>query len=98
MASKSQMTPLRIKKVKLNRKHHISESHLSHLVPQEPPQSHGTMSVIAQAEQASEHNDKQEDVHNKRDDHCHFGGLDVESLAGAAGSFPYIAELRDDKL
>ena len=55
------------------------------------------MSVIAQAKQANEHDDKQEDVRNKRDDHCHFGGLDVESLARTAGNFPYIAELGKDK-
>jgi hypothetical protein len=52
------------------------------------------MSVIAPAEQANEHDDKQEDVRNKRDNHRHFGGLNVDRLAGPAGNFPYIAELQ----
>ena len=51
------------------------------------------MSVIAPAEQANKHDSKQEDVRDKRDDHCHFGGLDVERLAGATRNFPCIVEL-----
>jgi hypothetical protein len=36
------------------------------------------------AEQTNEHDDKQGDVRKKRGNHCQFGGLDVERLAGAA--------------
>ena len=66
---------------------------LSHLVPQEPPQIYRTMPVIAPAEQTNEHDDKQEDVRNKCDNHRHFGGLNVDRHAGPTGDFPYIAEL-----
>jgi hypothetical protein len=53
------------------------------------------MSVTAKAEQSNEHDDKQEHVRNKRDDHCHFGGLDVERLTGGTGSFTCVAELSE---
>ena len=51
------------------------------------------MSVAAKAEQADEHDDKQEDVRNKCDDHGDFGGLEVERHAGASVIIPYIVDL-----
>jgi hypothetical protein len=51
--------------------------------------------MTVKAEQANEHDDKQEDIRNERDNHCHFGGLDVDWLAGCAGSFACIAELSE---
>jgi hypothetical protein len=51
--------------------------------------------MTVKTEQANEHDDKQENVRDKCDDHCHFGGLDVERLAGGAGNFTCIAELPD---
>jgi hypothetical protein len=52
------------------------------------------MSVIAQAEQANKHDNKQENVRNKRADYCHLGNPDVERHAKAAGNFLHKAELR----
>jgi hypothetical protein len=40
--------------------------------------------MTVKAEQTNEHDDKQGDVRKKRDNHCQFGGLDVERLAVAA--------------
>ena len=51
--------------------------------------------MTAQAKQANKHDDKQEHVRNKGDDHCQFGGLDVERLAGGARSFTCIAKLSE---
>jgi methionine synthase I (cobalamin-dependent) len=64
VASKIQMTPLQTTSTGLNWE--LGEKEVSYLVPQAPSQSHRTVSVIAQAEQAKEHNDKQDDVPNKR--------------------------------
>ena len=52
--------------------------------------------MIAPEEQANEHHDKQEDVRNKRHNHCQFGGLDVERYTGTTGNFPCIAELWEE--
>jgi hypothetical protein len=70
-----------------------SEDRISHLIPQEASRSQCTMSVAAKVEQANEHDDKQEHVRNKRDDHGDFGGLEVERHAGASVVIPYIVEL-----
>jgi len=51
------------------------------------------MSVTAKAEQANEHDDKQEHVRDKPGNYCHFGDLGVEHHAGAVRNFGYIAEL-----
>ena len=47
------------------------------------------------AEQTNEHDDKQEDVCDKRDNHCRFGGADVEGGAVTTGKHPCIAELSE---
>jgi len=39
--------------------------------------------MTAKAEEASEHDDKQEDVRNKRDCHGDLSGLEVDRRAGA---------------
>jgi len=50
--------------------------------------------VIAEAEQANEHDDKQEDVRHKRNDHGNFGGLYVaENHAGAGERIPDSVDL-----
>jgi hypothetical protein len=54
------------------------------------------MSVIATAEQANEHDGKQEHVRNKRGDYCHLGNLDVERHAEAVRNFRCIAELSEE--
>jgi hypothetical protein len=51
------------------------------------------MSVATKAEQADEHDGKQENVRNKCDDHGDFGGFEVGRLAGANRIIPSIAEL-----
>jgi hypothetical protein len=51
--------------------------------------------MTVKAEQANEHDDKQEDVRMKRDDHCYFGVLDAEWLAVVAGNHPFITELSE---
>ena len=40
--------------------------------------------MTVKAEQTNEHDDKQEDVRKKRDNHCYFDRLDAERLAVAA--------------
>jgi hypothetical protein len=47
--------------------------------------------MTVKPEQTNEHDDKQEDVRKKRDNHCYFAGLDAERLAVVA----YIAELSE---
>lgn len=47
--------------------------------------------MTAKAEQANKHDNKQDDVCSKCDDHCHFGGPDVKWLAGGAGSITCVA-------
>jgi hypothetical protein len=49
--------------------------------------------VTAKTEEANEHDDKQEDVCNKRDDHGDLRGLEVERRAGANGIVPFLADL-----
>jgi hypothetical protein len=49
--------------------------------------------MTIKSEQANEHDDKQKHVRGKCHDHCHFGSLDVERLAGGAGGFTRIPEL-----
>ena len=53
--------------------------------------------MTAKAEEASEHDDKQEDVRNKRDDHGDLCGLEVDRRAGANGIVPFLAELLKGK-
>ena len=47
------------------------------------------------AEQANEHDDKQDDVRDERGNHCRFGVADVEGRAVATGKHPFVAELRE---
>ena len=68
-----------------------------YLVPQEASRSQRTLSVTTKAEEASEHDDKQEDVRNKRDSHGDPGGLEVDRRAGASKIVPSIAELLKGK-
>ena len=49
--------------------------------------------MVAQAEQADEHDDEQERVRNKGDHHCHFGGLNV---AGGARNLTCIVKLSEE--
>jgi hypothetical protein len=87
------MTPLRIE---VNRENHGKRGlTLSHLVPQKTYCTKGAMSVTAKAEQANEHDGKQEDPRNQRDNYCLFGDLNVKRHAEAAGSFPCITELSE---
>jgi len=51
------------------------------------------MSVATEAEQADEHDGKQENVRSKCDDHGDFGGFEVGRLAGTNRIIPSIAEL-----
>ena len=51
--------------------------------------------MTVEAEQANEHDDKQEDVRKKRDGYSHFGFLDVEWLAVVVGNQPFITELSE---
>jgi len=51
--------------------------------------------VTAQAEQADEHDDEQEHVRSKEDDHCQFGDLDVQRVAWGARSFTCMAKLSE---
>ena len=51
--------------------------------------------MTVKAEQANEHDDKQEDVRKKRDDHRHSGGLDVDHFTGAAGKLLPVSELSE---
>ena len=67
---------------------------LTNLVPQETSRSKSAEFVTAEAKQANEHDAKQDDVGNKRDDHGQFCGLDVERLAETARN-PCIAELSE---
>jgi len=53
--------------------------------------------VTAKAEEASEHDDKQEDVRHKRADHGELGGLEVDRSAGTSGIVPSLAELLKGK-
>lgn len=55
------------------------------------------MPVAAKAEEASEHDNKQEDVRNKRDDHGDLCGLEVDRRAGTNGTVPFLAELLKGK-
>jgi hypothetical protein len=52
--------------------------------------------MTVKAEQANEHDDKQEGVSKKRDDHCHFGVLEVEGRAVVAERHPCITDLSED--
>jgi hypothetical protein len=47
------------------------------------------------AEQTNEHDDKQEDVGDERDNHCRFARVDVERRAVTTGKHPCIAELSE---
>jgi len=49
--------------------------------------------VATKAEEASEHDDKQEDVRNKRADHGELGGLEVDCPAGASEIIPSLVKL-----
>ena len=51
--------------------------------------------MTVKAEQANEHDDKQEDVRKKRDDHCHFEVLDLEWMAVVAKKRPFITDLSE---
>ena len=53
--------------------------------------------MTAKAEEASEHDDKQEDVRHKRADHGELGGLEVDRSAGTSGIVPSLAELLKGK-
>jgi len=50
--------------------------------------------VEAQAEQANEHNKKQDDVNDEDDDRVEFGAADVDYNAGAFHRCPRSADLR----
>ena len=50
--------------------------------------------MTVKAEQANEHDDKQEDVRKKRDDHRYSGGLDVDHFTGA-GKILSVLELSE---
>jgi hypothetical protein len=51
--------------------------------------------MTVKAEQANEHDDKQEDVGKKRDDVCHYNGLEVDHHTGAARRQPSMLELSE---
>jgi len=77
----------------------LQEDRKSHLVKQEASQGPRTLSVVAEADQANEHDDKQEDVRRKRNGHGNFGGLHVvEHHAGGGRRIPFSADLSRRKV
>ena len=72
----------------------LQEDRKSHLVKQEASHAPRPSSVGAEADQANEHDDKQEDVRHKCKDHGNFGGLHVvDHHAGAGRSVPSSPDL-----
>ena len=63
----------------------------THLVPEE---SSGSKPTAAHMDQANEHDENQENIRHKRDDHGNFSTFDIWRHAHAARSYPSRAKLR----
>lgn len=64
-----------------------------HLFPQEASQTESAALVEALAEQAKEHNKKQDDVGGKGDKNVKLGDVQVDYKASRHHGFPYSANL-----
>jgi len=70
---------------------------ISYLPPEELRQTKHVTTVIAQAEQANEHDEKQGDVGNKHGNEGGFAGLCLQRHTAATCRYPSRAKLLSDK-